>query len=107
MRASEMCSSKLSNIINSEPTYSVSFGNRYDDNALDFLNKAKEYGIELPRSVTHYPSSKSDIRIDRSVNGGFLDIDKSIIRDKLKEYLESGKITSSQHDELISRLNRG
>lgn len=77
----------------------ISFGNRYDDRTISFLNECKKYAIDLPTSVTHAGS-----HIDRHSNGGLLDIDKSIIKTTLDNALSNKKISKEVYDELRNKL---
>lgn len=78
----------------------ISFGNLYDDRAAYFLNECDKLGIELPSSVTHGESY-----IDRSCNGGLLEIDKALTRNTLKDALDDGEISQDQFDKLNNKLS--
>lgn len=78
----------------------ISFGNLYDDRTADFLKECDRLGIDLPSSVTHGESY-----IDRSCNGGLVEIDKALIRNPLKDALDSGKISKDQFEKLNNKLS--
>ncbi|MBO5272524.1 MAG: hypothetical protein J6B30_06890 [Muribaculaceae bacterium] len=80
-------------------------GNHYDQNALDFLDECHRKGVELPSSVDH-SSFKSESIVDRSVDGGFKSIDKTLIRDSLNNELEKGNLSKEEYDKLDSMLSR-
>lgn len=77
----------------------ISFGNMYDDRAIDFLKECQRYNIDLPTSVTHAGTG-----IDRSCDGGLLSVDKGLIETALKSALEKGKITKDVYERLHSKL---
>lgn len=77
----------------------ISFGNMYDDRAVDFLKECQRCNIDLPISVTHAGTG-----IDRSCDGGLLSIDKGLIETALKSALEKGKITKDVYERLHSKL---
>lgn len=89
----EICSSDL------QKRFNISFGNLYDDNTITFLNECKRYNVDLPTSVTH-----AGYGIDRSVNGGLLSIDKSIIETSLKAAMDEGKISKDIYKDLHNKL---
>lgn len=84
---------------NESKSSNISFGNRYDDRAISFLNDCHRYGIDLPTSVTH-----ADTSIDRHSSGGFLSIDKTLMETSLKNALVNGKISQDEYEKLHNKL---
>lgn len=84
---------------NESKSSNISFGNRYDDRAVSFLNDCHRYGIDLPTSVTH-----ADTSIDRHSSGGFLSIDKTLMETSLKKALDDGKISQAEYQQLHDKL---
>ena len=82
-----------------------SFGNMYDDNTVKFLAECRSCGVEIPRSINLSVNDSTTDIVERSYDGGMLGIDKSLMRDKLKQDFEAGKITKTQLDDLNGRLN--
>lgn len=91
----------LSNI--THQSASISFGNSYDDRAASFLNDCRRLGVELPPSVDH-TSHNNVITVDRSVNGGLISIDKTIISNTLESYHNNGKLSDNDYEYLKRKL---
>lgn len=92
------------NIIESDIS-SVSFGNRYDDNTIDFLKDCQTKGVEFPPYVDH--DTRSTItEVDRSINGGLTNIDKSIMRDYIEQDHSLGRISDADYNKLLDKLDR-
>lgn len=77
------------------PSSQISFvANHWDDNAVRFFDKCREYGVDAEASLGRHP------------NGGLCSGDKSSISVTLDHAKDAGKITDAQYNELKSLLNR-
>lgn len=83
----------------------ISFGNSYDENAVKFISKCQELGVEMPNSVNNSTDTYS-IEVDRGYNGGLSGIDKSIIGSKLENLLNSGNLSQSDYKDLKDMLSK-
>ena len=68
-------------------------GNMYDDRAVDWLNEAKENGVELDDSY------------ERACEGGVMHKEKQDMAEAVEKAYESGKCSQEEHDKLLRRLN--
>lgn len=87
------------------PADQVSFGNSYDNNAVDFLKTCKEHGVDLPNNVNTSTNSYTTV-VDRDYNGGLTGIDKTLIGHKLDNMLKAGDLSQRDFDELKSKLSK-
>ena len=87
------------------PADQVSFGNSYDNNAVDFLKTCKEHGVDLPNNVNTSTNSYTTV-VDRDYNGGLTGIDKTLIGHKLDNMLKAGDLSQNDFDELKSKLSK-
>lgn len=77
------------------PSSQISFvANHWDDNAVRFFDKCREYGVDAEASLGRHP------------NGGLCSGDKSSISVTLDHAKDAGKITDAQYNELKPLLNR-
>ncbi len=84
----------------------ISFtGNRYDENTIDFLKKANDYGVDLPISVNQSTNSLYTA-VDRDYNGGMTSIDKALTKTAIEKALNSGKISAEQCKDLLDSINK-
>lgn len=84
-------------------SFGSSEGNRYDRNALDFLKECHDNNIEFPSTVDH-SLNNNNMKVDRSVNGGFTSIDKTIMKNTIEQYYSNGKITEDIYNNLLREL---
>lgn len=68
-------------------------GNMYDDRTIDWLNEAKENGVELDDSY------------ERACEGGVMHKKKNDMAEAVEKAYKSGKCSQEKHDELLSGLN--
>ena len=87
------------------PADQVSFGNSYDNNAVDFLKSCKEHGVELPNNVNTSTDNYTTV-VDRDYNGGLTGIDKTLIGHKLDNMLKAGDLSQKEFDDLKSKLSK-
>lgn len=84
-------------------SFGSSEGNRYDRNALDFLKECHDNNIEFPSTVDH-SLNNTNMKVDRSINGGFTSIDKTIMKNTIEKYYSNGKITEDIYNNLLREL---
>ena len=81
----------------------ISFGNKYDDNTVEFVDMMKQYGIDIPVGVDHTPG-EDIVTIDRAYYGGMLQIDKNICNGILEQAYNDGKIPQDVYEKLREKL---
>lgn len=89
----------------SDLSFNGNLGNMYDKNAMTFIDECHRHNIDLPFSVDRSHISSESV-VDRSVDGGFTYIDKSIIGNTLKDYHDKGTLSDCDYDKLSSMLNK-